>query len=56
MGPQGFAGSVLCMTETGPGTGAYLPAEYFRQQIAQTNAANTLTQALLTVSGASTRS
>lgn len=56
MGQDGFGGSVLCMTETGPDTGIYEPAEYFRQQIAQKNTANTLTQYLLTSSGAATRS
>jgi hypothetical protein len=53
MGQEGFAGSVLCMTETGAGTGVYAPSEYFVQQIAQTNTANQLAQYLLTASGAS---
>ena len=44
------------MTETGPGTGLYEPAEYFRQQIAQTNTANTITTAALAASGISTSS
>jgi hypothetical protein len=52
MGQDAFAGSVLCMTETGPGTGTYAPPEYFRQRIAQANTANALTTSLLALTSA----
>ena len=40
MGQQGYQGSVLCLTETGPNTNVYEPSTYFKQRIAEANAPN----------------